>query len=165
MKRFLYYFLTLSFVCGVACAQEPAAEPAKGLGSYMETGMEVTGIRAPYYDDEGNLKAQLYGDFAKVVEGGVADITNLQIDIYQDGEIMMTIFAPQCFSKVVEPDGDVTKRAFAVYSDGDVLIDMDAMTIAGRGFEFTSENNRFTIHHDSKVLVKRATPGMRGVEL
>ena len=67
---------------------------------YLETGMEVAGVRAPYYDDNGELKAQLYGGHAKVLEGGVADVTNLRIDVFQDGEVVMTIFPPRCFTKI-----------------------------------------------------------------
>ncbi len=131
----------------------------------MESGMEVEGIQAPYYDDKGNLKALLYGDFAKVLADGVADITNLRIDVYQDGEIMMTVFAPQCFSRMIEPDGSAGKKVLSVYSEGDVLIELESMSIAGRGFDFSSDDSRFTIHHDSKVLVKKAALGKGGLEL
>jgi hypothetical protein len=161
MKRVFYHLMILSVVCGVARAEDSAPAPSM-LDEYMETGMEVAGVRAPYYDEEGNLQAQLYGGYAKVLEGGVADITNLRIDVFEDQKVIMSLFAPQCFTKMEEPDG---KKTLTVYSDGYVLIDMEQMTISGRGFRFTSEENKFEILHDSKVLVKEAARNMEGVEL
>ncbi|MEA2068025.1 MAG: hypothetical protein U9P12_02380 [Verrucomicrobiota bacterium] len=163
MRCAFIHILAALFICGVACARDAALVPsASKLDEYMETGMEVAGVRAPYYDDEGNLKAQLYGGYAKILEGGVADVTNLRIDVFQDRKVFMSVFAPQCFTKIVEEGG---KKTLSVYSDGDVLIDMEQMTVSGRGFRFTSEENRFEILHDSKVLVRESARGMKGVEL
>jgi hypothetical protein len=52
-----------------------------------------------------------------------------------------------------------------VKSDGDVLIDMEQMTIFGNGFHFTSENNRFEIKDHAKVLVKESAANMKGLSL
>ncbi len=161
MKRILCQLLVLSSVFTVAYAQDSAPVPSM-LDEYMETGMEVAGVRAPYYDEEGNLKAQLYGGYAKVLEGGVADVTNLRIDVFEDKKILMSVFAPQCFTKMEESDG---QKILTVYSDGYVLIDMDEMTISGRGFRFSSAQNQFEILHDSTVLVKESARKMEDVEL
>ena len=128
----------------------------------METGMEVGGVRAPYYDEAGNLKAELYGEHAKILEGGIAEVTNLRIDVFEDGAVFMTVFAPQCYTRVVEQGDD---KFLSVESDGDVLIHMDQMTITGRGFLFTSEHNRFEILSEAKVLVKEAAQDMKGLDL
>lgn len=128
----------------------------------METGMEVAGVRAPYYDDEGNLQAQLYGGHAKILEGGVANVEDLRIDVYQDGVVFMTVYAPQCYTRVIEKG---KKKILSVDSDGDVLIEMNEMTISGRGFRFTSDNNRFEILNDSTVLVKESAHQMKGMGL
>ncbi len=124
--------------------------------------MEVSGIRAPYYDETGELKAQLYGGHAKILEGGVAQIAHLRIDVFQDGAVFMTIYAPQCFTRMVEEAG---KKRLEVYSEGDVLIELDQMTVSGRGFRFSSTENRFEILHDSKVLVKDSTGDIKGLAL
>jgi hypothetical protein len=158
MNRSVLHLLALLAACGIALAKDYSSK----LDEYMETGMEVAGIRAPYYDDEGNLKAQLYGGYAKVLEGGVADVTNLRIDVFQDRKVLMSVFAPQCFTKIAEEGG---QKLLSVYSEGDVLIDMEQMTISGRGFRFSSKENRFEIDHDSKVLVKEPARQMKGVEL
>lgn len=148
--------------CATVCSQEGDGAPsANKLDEYLETGMEVAGVRAPYYDDNGELKAQLYGGYAKVLEGGVADVTHLRIDVFQDDKVFMTIFAPQCFTRV---DDSGEAKILVVQSEGEVLIDMEQMTVTGRGFRFTSEENKFKIEHDSKVLVKKAARSMKGVE-
>ena len=146
----------------IAVNAEEKVPSENKLDEYMASGMEVSGVRAPYYDEEGNLQAQLYGGHARILEGQIADITNLRIDVYEDGKIIMTVFAPQCFTKMGEVDG---KKILVVYSDGDVLLDMEQMTITGKGFNFTSEENKFELLHESKVLVKESARDMKGVEL
>lgn len=163
MKAVLNSLLVLLVFCGGISADEAEKAPsANKLDEYLETGMEVAGVRAPYYDDNGELKAQLYGGHAKVLDGGVADVSNLRIDVYQDGAVFMTIFAPQCFTKLDDSGGS---KVLVVYSDGDVLIDMEQMTVSGRGFRFSSGENKFEILHDSKVLVKESARNVQGVEL
>ena len=163
MIHWFFHAISVCLVCGVACAQEAGRDPSPSkLDEYMESGMEVAGIRAPYYDEEGNLKAELYGEYAKILEGGVAEVTNIRINVFEDGAVFMTVFAPKCYTRVVEQAGD---KFLSVESDGDVLIDMEQMTIAGRGFLFTSENNRFEILSEAKVLVKEAAQEMKGLEL
>lgn len=153
----------MGLLCGIAYAQDTdVVPPPSKLDEYMETGMEVAGVRAPYYDEEGNLQAQLYGGYAKILEGGIADVTDLRIDVYQDGAVHVTVFAPQCFTRVIEKE---RKKILSVYSEGDVLIDMKEMTITGQGFRFSSDSNRFEILNDSKVLVKEAARHRQGMEL
>ncbi|HSR88214.1 MAG TPA: hypothetical protein VLL07_04620 [Pontiella sp.] len=150
-------------LCCAVCAQEDSANPSSStLDEYIETGMEMTGVRAPYYDFEGNLKAELYGEHVKILEGGVADVTNIRIDVFEKGALFMTIFAPQCNTRVVDRGGE---KILSVESDGDVLVDMEQMTISGRGFRFTSESNRFDILSEARVLVKDAGQDLKGLGL
>ncbi len=119
-------------------------------------GMEISGFRVPDYDDRGRLRAQLYGEHAKVLDGGEVEITNLKIEMYRDGEVAMTVFSPHCFFNME------TRRA---RSEGRVLIESGLMTIVGRGFAWSAESGRFEILHDSKVLVKQAAKaGMKELE-
>ncbi len=163
MKQFLRQLIFLLAVPALLCAQESKkSEPSFNLRDYMAVGDGLAEIRVPYYDDDGNLQAQLYGGYARLLENEVVDVTNLKIDVYEKGAVIMTIFAPQCFTAIEESDG---KKSLQVYSDGDVLIEMDQMTIAGHGFRFSSERSRFEILSDSRVLVKAAAREMKGVEL
>jgi hypothetical protein len=123
----------------------------------LGTGMEISGFRVPVYDDDGQLQAQLYGEFAKVLEDDEVDITNLKIEMYKDGKVAMTGFLPQCFFN--------TETRFAK-SDGQVLIESESMTVTGRGFVWAFDGGRIEILHESKVLVKEsATAGMKELEL
>ncbi len=145
MKRVLNHLLALLLVCGVAVAQD------------FETGMEVSGFRIPDYDEQGQLRAQLYGEHAKVLGGGEVEITNLKIEMYRDGEVAMTVFSPHCFFNME------TRQA---RSEGRVLIESGLMTIIGHGFEWSAAAGRFEILHDSKVLVKQAAKAdMKELEL
>ncbi len=147
MKRVIFQILVLVCVCGVAHPQNMD----------MGTGMEISGFRVPDYDEQGELRAQLYGEHAKVLEGGEVEITNLKIEMYRDGEVVMTVFSPHCFFNME------TRKA---RSEGRVLIDSGMMTIVGRGFTWSAEAGRFEILHESKVLVKEAAQSeMRGLEL
>ena len=161
MNRFLIHIMALLACCAALAQESTNAPSASRLDEYMTAGMEVGGIRFPYYDDSGELKAQLYGGKARILGGGAAEVTNLRIDVFEDRKVFMSLYAPKCRTEIKETDG---KRKLVVHSDGKVLIDLEQMTISGRGFRFSSEENRFEILHDSKVLVKEAARNMPGVE-
>lgn len=164
MKRILLQIFIV--VCiGLAARAEDAAKASSStkLDEYMAAGMEVSGIRVPYYDEKGDLQAQLYGGLVKVVERGVAEITKLRIDVYDDGNVIMTIFAPRCFATMGDGHG---VESLVVHSDGDVLIEMEQMTIAGTGFKFSGRDYKFEILNNSRVLIKEAARNMTtGVRL
>jgi hypothetical protein len=123
----------------------------------MGAGMEVSGFRVPDYDDAGQLRAQLYGGYAKVLDGGLVEITNLKIEMYREGKVAMTLFAPHCFFNM---------ETHQARSEGRVLIESEMMTVVGIGFTWSSEDGRFDILHDSKVLVKQgASAGMGDFKL
>ena len=133
MKRAGLHILVAIILCGPAGAQDFAA------------GMEITGFRVPDYDDQGALRAQLYGGHAKVLGDGDVEITNLKIEMFREGSVAMTVFAPRCLFNLE------TRQA---RSDGRVLIESGLMTIAGRGFLWSAEAGRFEIRQAAKVLVK-----------
>jgi len=161
VKRLLISLISATAL--MCLAQERGGEPAPSrLAGYMEPGTEASGVRAPYYDEQGNLQAQLYGEHAKVMGGGMAEITNLRIDVYRDGQVAMTIFAPKCFSHMDESRETPGKKVLSLSSEGAVLIELGEVSIAGRGFRFTSEDNRFEILHDSKVLIKAPARSRNG---
>lgn len=122
----------------------------------MGAGTEGYGFRIPEYDDQGQLRAQLYGEYARGLDGGEVEITNLKIEMYKEGQVTMTVFSPHCF---------FNRDTRQAHSDGRVLIESDSMTVAGRGFTWSAKAGRFEILHDSKVLVKEAaTAGMKELE-
>ncbi len=128
------------FILGIAVALVCRAQD-------FGTGMEIHGFRVPDYDEKGQLRAQLYGEYAKVLEDHEVAVTNLKIEMYRDGKVAMTVFSPHCFFNME------TKRA---HSDDYVLIESGLMTVVGRGFTWSAEAGRFELLKDSKVLVKPA---------
>ena len=121
------------------------------------SGVEVSGFRLPDYDDDNQLRAQLYGERDKVLEKGVVEIFNLKIELYEDGEVAMIVFSPHCFFNVE------TREA---YSDDHVLVESEMLSLVGRGFTWSAAGGRFKILHDSKVLVKKAAQaGMKELKL
>jgi hypothetical protein len=160
MKHLFNYSLYFFLLCGVVCAQEPTPDSASRLDEEMEAGMEVFGIRAPYYDKNGNLQVQLYGGSAKVLEDGRVDVSQIRIDVYDKGVVIMTVYAPQCFTQM-EEQGE--ENILSIESDGEVLIETDQMTIVGRGFRFSSIGNRFEILSEAKVLVKESARQIKGM--
>lgn len=115
--------------------------------------MEVTGFRVPDYDENGQLRAQLYGGHAVMLEGGEVEITNLKIEMYKDGAVVMTVFSPHCFFNM---------DSHLAHSEGRVLIESAFMTVLGRGFTWSAEAGRFEILHESKVLMKKEAQANMG---
>jgi len=150
VKRRLIILLSAA-ACWCGAQDSTNTPPVSALDEFIETGMEVAGIRAPYYDDAGILKAELFGEQAKVLADGSVDITNLRIDIYENDRVTITVFAPQCF---VVTGTSADGGGFTAHSGGDVLITLDQGMITGRGFRFSSESSRFEILDDARVLVQ-----------
>lgn len=107
----------------------------------------VTGFRVPEYDAQNNLKSQLFGAFAKVLPGGLIDITDLKMEFFQDGKVDMTVTAPQC---TYDQDGGAAK------SDTDVQIARENMVVTGKGFSWEGKTQRFKIFSQARVVLKQA---------
>jgi hypothetical protein len=135
MKCVGFQILAAIAVCSQVLAQDFTA------------GMEITGFRVPDYDEQGALRAQLFGGHARVLGGGDVEITDLKIEMYKDGEIAMTVFAPHCFFNL---------ESRQARSEGQVLIESGLMSIVGRGFSWSAEAGRFEILNEARVLVQPA---------
>lgn len=162
MKLTLLSALALTVLCGIVSAQVPDVGRSVNLYDYFDSGDGIEGINVPYYDEDGELQARLFGGFAKLLDDEKVEVTNIRIDVYDEGRVIMTIYAPQCFTALDETDDE---KVLSVYSGGDVLIEMEQMTVAGRGFRFSSAQNRFEILEDSRVLIKKGVREMEGVDL
>ena len=114
----------------------------------VDNAQTVSGFRVPDYDDKGNLKSELFGDYAKVLPDGVIEITQLKIDVYNKGAVDMTITAPKCA---------YNQKEGAAKSDSDVRISRENMVVTGTGFTWTGQNERFEILSKAKVVLKGAS--------
>ncbi|MDZ8120075.1 hypothetical protein [Pontiella agarivorans] len=162
MKFTLQSALVLTVLCGIVSAQVPDVGNSVDLYDYFDSGDGIEGINVPYYGENGELQARIFGGYAKLLDNAKVEVKNIRIDVYDKGRVIMTIYAPQCFTTLDEA-GDV--KVLRVYSDGEVLIEMEQMTVAGRGFRFSSAQNRFEILEDSRVLIKKGAREMEGVDL
>ena len=115
-------------------------------------GMEISGFRVPDYDKDGKMRAQLFGEHAKILENSEAEITNIKIELYKDGVVALTVFSPHCFYS--------TERNEA-YSDAQVMIEMGSMTLVGRGFVWSAKGSRFEILNDAKIVVVDAAKQLK----
>ncbi len=115
----------------------------------------VTGFRVPEYDDKGNLKSELNGDFAKILPNGVVEITNLKMLMFKEGVVEASMTAPSC---TYDREG---QRAG---SEGDVRISRENMVVTGKGFYWNAKNERIQIFKDVKVVLKDVRSLDKGVE-
>lgn len=111
----------------------------------------VAGFRVPEYDENNQLKSQLFGDFAKVLPDGIIEITQLKIDFYSEGKVEMTVTAPKCTYKQKEGKAE---------SDTDVRITREDMVVTGNGFAWNGRDEKFEIFKDAKVVLKGARKQM-----
>jgi hypothetical protein len=152
----------------MARAQEPESKTSKldaALEKYIESGMAVSGIRYPIYNEEGELQAQFFIGQAVMQGIGGAQIKDLKIEIYQDGVVAATIYAPSCVTDVNVQSGGSGSRNVTVKSDGAVLVESEQVSLCGRGFIWRFEDGkiRFEVLNDTKVLVKQAGASLQEV--
>ena len=124
------------------------------VGSAQNVGQQViTGFRVPEYDDQGRLKSQLFGDYAKIPMTGPIEVHQLKYEFYNESgtQAETRITAPLCFYD--REHGEAS-------SDGAVRIARDDMVITGVGFHFSRNTERMIIHNQVKVVLK----GMRRQE-
>ena len=116
--------------------------------SSMQT---VAGFRVPEYDENNQLKSQLFGDFAKVLPDGIIEITQLKIDFYSEGKVEMTVTSPQCTYKQKEGKAE---------SEAAVRITREDMVVTGKGFAWNGRDEKFQIFKEAKVVLKGARKQM-----
>lgn len=124
-------------------------------GMAQQAGMELEGFRVPEYNEDGTMKSQLFGGRAVLKEDGLVAITDLKIEFYQPGKSNAVISAPHCNYERDTRDAE---------SDGPVKIDMQEMTVTGRGFICAGKEYRFTILNDVKVALKGVRLGLKDVK-
>jgi len=125
-----------------------------GAGFDKSMVQSVTGFRVPEYDEDNNLKTEIFGDFAKVLPNGVIEITKLKIDFYEKGEVGMTVTAPQCTYDQQRGTAD---------SDAGVRIFRKNMVVTGVGFSYNQKEETFKILNKAKVVLKDAHKHMKDI--
>ena len=124
-------------------------------GQDLDEGQTLRDFRIPEYDENMQLKSQLFGELAKIMEDGTVQITNLKIEFYKEGEIEMTVTAPQCTY-------DRGKKAAS--SKSTVRIARGNMVVTGKGFSWGADDKAFRIESKVKVVLKDIKKGMEKSE-
>lgn len=117
---------------------------------------EIAGFRVPEYDENGNLKSQIYGDFAKIRDNDQIEITNLKIEMYRDGAIDILVTAPHCI---------YDQKSNRAHSESRVRIARDNTVITGEHFSWDMKEQHFVILKNAKVVLKNLRNRMDEGEL
>ncbi|MBU0679658.1 MAG: LPS export ABC transporter periplasmic protein LptC [Verrucomicrobia bacterium] len=102
-------------------------------------------FKVPEYDDDYNLKSQLFGDFAQFREDGLVEITNLKIEFYRAGIVKMEVSAPSCLYNRDSKEAE---------SESSVRIERENLVVTGTGFTWNPKGQTFHILSNAKVVIK-----------
>lgn len=126
-------------VCAGALAAGLAAPAAA-----QESGEAIQGFRLPEYDEQGQLKQQLYGRTATFLEDGIIQLTGLKIEIFNKGQVSARVYSPLCAYD--------QKRKRAA-SKQHVRIVTEKAVLTGDGFAWNGENEQFQIFKNAKLTL------------
>jgi hypothetical protein len=113
----------------------------------QDQGMEMSGFRAPEYDAQGNMTAQLFGRHAEVGVSGEVKIDQLRLEFYQTGEKFATVESPFCF---------YNSQKREAYSDAVVSAVAEKIKVTGRRFEWKPALHNVRIFEDVHVVVENS---------
>ena len=111
-----------------------------------EESQMVRGVEVPIYNEQGEVIRQMFGDSATFKPDGSADIVNMRIEFYRQGETNLVVRAPAC---------RYDQHVGTAESDSSVEITGKGMRVTGRGFEWDNAQERFIIHHEARVELRR----------
>jgi len=114
------------------------------VAAAQEPGEAIQGFRLPEYDEQGQLKQQLYGRTATFLEDGIIQLTGLKIEIYNNGQVSARVYSPLCAYD--------QKRKRAA-SKQHVRIVTEKAVLTGDGFAWNGENEQFQIFKNAKLTL------------
>ena len=107
-------------------------------------GQTVRGFRLPEYNEDGTLRQLLSSQAATILEGGLLQLVNPQIELYNHGVVSVRIQAPECAFD------QARKRAA---SREHIRIVTDKAVLTGDGFAWNGENEQFQIFSNVRVTI------------
>lgn len=135
-----------------------AVHVARGQGPREESQV-VSGFRVPGFNREGFMTSQLFGDTARLLPNGVVEIAELRLEFYapdpaQPGgrRVEMRITSPRCI---------YDRATGTATSDAPVRIARDNMVVTGRGFRWSTADERLEIFSESKVVIRDLRRGFK----
>jgi hypothetical protein len=150
MKRHVAILAMMAVLVAYAQTNAPVMQvtspaPQPGAGN-------LQGFTVPEYDANGQLVWQMFGDSARVeLVGGKVEVRGMKLEFYQKGSLDATMRSPLCLF-------DRTSKTAA--SDEAVEIVATNMVVTGKGFDWSSNDNRMRIRSDATmtILNKNAMP-------
>lgn len=97
---------------------------------------EIRDFRVPEFDASGVLKSEIFGDLAKMLPDDRIAITGLRIIMYKGKETDAILTAAHC---------TVDRRSKNAFSNAEMKIVRGNVTITGKGFRWSAENQRIEI--------------------
>ena len=120
---------------GLLVAATVLAWAATGSAQLQDMG-EIRDFRVPEYDANGVLKSEIFGDVAKPLPDNKIAITGLRIVMYKGKEPDAVLTAAHC---------TVDRKDKNAFSNAEMKIVHGNVTITGKGFRWSSENQRIEI--------------------
>ncbi len=114
-------------------------------------GQEVRGFTLPEYDEDGNLRQELYGETATLLDGGLMQLSGLRIEFFDQGRLAARVRAPECALD------QLAKRAA---SRSHIRIVTDKGVLSGDGFAWNGENEQFQIFQNVRVVLDATDPDL-----
>jgi len=114
-------------------------------------GQEVRGFTLPEYDVDGNLRQELFGETATLLEGGLMQLSGLRIEFFDRGKLSARVRAPECALD------QLAKRAA---SRSHIRIVTDKGVLSGDGFAWNGENEQFQIFQNVRVVIDTSDPAI-----
>ena len=112
------------------------------LHAQMDDIQEFEGFSVPEFNEKGEMVSQLFGDYAKVLPGGVIEITNLKIEFYKLEQVVMTVTAPAC---------TYNQDLGTASSKSDVRIEREQLIVTGTGFSWDVKDQNVHIFKNARV--------------
>ncbi len=110
------------------------------------TGQTIREFEVPEFDRDNRLRYRLFGEFARILDNGAVDITEMRVDFYDaDRQVEMRVTADHCV---------YNRQRRQAESEGPIRIARDNMVITGKGFSWQADDGRFEIHQDAKVVFR-----------
>ncbi len=118
------------------------------IASPSESTMSVKGMRSPFYNEKGELIAELIGGRAFLLSSDFVNIEHVRINLYNEKKEITQLYTPNCKARISVIDG---RKQIVVESEEWVVLKNDNVEVIGRGFKFDTHNQYFEIRNDVKI--------------
>lgn len=120
----------------------------------LQPGQTLGGFRVPEYEEDGSMRSQLFGDFARVLPNGLVEVEGVRVEMYRDGEVE---------TRVASPHSLYDRQTRAVASTSSVSIIRGDVVITGDHYRYDPRNETFLIRTNARVVLRNSGRGLGAV--